>query len=96
MWLYLLFLAVIFTCLTTYVFPKTNKQQMATVWLFTLINPFNNDVIRRKELWKQSLFMTSCRYITSLRATRVNMRFLCVLGRGQHIFKDSVRLITRF
>ena len=32
----------------------------------------------------------------SLRATRVNVRVLRVLGRGKRILKDSVRLIARF
>ena len=32
----------------------------------------------------------------SLRAKRVNVRFVRVLGRGKRIFKDSVRLIARF
>ena len=40
-------------------------------------------------------------HIFSLRARRVNVRFLFlfflrVLGRGKRIFKDSVRLIARF
>ena len=33
--------------------------------------------------------------LISLRARRVNVRFVRVLGRGKHIFKDSVRLIAR-
>ena len=33
---------------------------------------------------------------SSLRAGRVNVRFVRVLGRGKRIFKDSVRLISRF
>ena len=32
----------------------------------------------------------------SLRARRVNVRFVRVLGRGKRVFKDSVRLIARF
>ena len=32
----------------------------------------------------------------SLRARRVDVRFLRVLGRGKRIFKDSVRLIAHY
>ena len=39
--------------------------------------------------------MNHC-YSSSLRARRVNVRFVRVLGRGKHIFKHSVRLIARF
>ena len=33
---------------------------------------------------------------TSLRARRVHVRFIRVLGGGKRVFKDSVRLIARF
>ena len=32
----------------------------------------------------------------SLRARRVNVRFVRILGRGKRIFKGPVRLIVRF
>ena len=33
--------------------------QIITVYCIYYIDPFNNDVICRKTLWKQSLFMTN-------------------------------------
>ena len=34
--------------------------------------------------------------LCNLRARRVKVRFIRVLGRGKRVFKDSVRLIARF
>ena len=60
----------------------------------------------KKQVWRSvhpspfavylSLIFLFLKKKISLRARHVNMRFLRILGHGECVFKDSVRLIARF
>ena len=51
---------------------------------------FNNDVIHRKALWKQSLFMTYCRY-TFLSCSPLLCQYVVSLGSIFTIWENSLR-----
>ena len=68
--------------------PANNQSMLIqNLWQTTDINTFINWLYKNTtNIWSSYSLRTRC----------VNMRILRILGRGQHILKDSVRLIARF